>query len=475
MFNMIQSRGGRWRPAFPPFLLPSIALLSMLFVVGIIKQYGLTPIEGMMGLAVLTIVLVLRQDEVATIFVLITQVYVDWYIGYRIVSLGLAAFLLCVFFLTRSAQRPWGEPQCLWAWALFLGLTLFPTLRGALNTHDFLLYYPDIILGAFLMFWLGTVMARDIARLRRLFQALAFFGALMALHTIIQATTGKILFALARVEAYNAGASNFQLGVDLSVNRAQSFLIDPNWNGTFLVIMIFLPIGLLMNSRSPVAKLIYIGEILLLLPALLFTYSASAWGSILVGTVVFTLFAGNMRTRMIIILFIACVAVVMLIVFASQVNLLLLHATDPEEIRLRNAVWQTALHVIQAYPLTGVGLGHQAYLETAARFRVPEQIVPLDHPHNSYLEWAAMGGVPVLFAFLTLLVSVWWRIVRNWQRVDVRTRALLGAGLASTLALSFNSWGNQGWTLPPLAGLAWLILGAVSSPSLVKSSVCETE
>jgi len=423
-----------------------------------------------MGLILFTMVLILRQDEVATVIVLTVQIYVDWYIGYRIVSLGLAVFLLCVFFLTRSPQRPWGEPKQLWIWMIFLGITIFPAIRGALNTHDFLVYYPDIILGAFIMFWLGTTLARDVARLRLLLRVLACFGTLMALHTIIQAMTGKILFSLALVDAYKAGSANFQLGVDLSVNRAQSFFIDPNWNGTFLVLMVFLPIGLCFESRSFVAKLFYISEILLILLALLFTYSASAWGAVIVGIASFIIFTGNMRYRIKTFLFFGLVAFVLLIGFSSQINLLLLHAIDPQEIRLRNAVWQTAMRLILAHPLDGVGLGHQVYLQTAEYFRVPEQIVPLDHPHNSYLEWAAMGGIPVLIVFITLVLSVWWQTLSNWLQADVRTRALFGAGLASTLALSFNSWGNQGWTLPPLAGLAWLILGAVSSPLLMKNT-----
>ena len=57
-----------------------------------------------------------------------------------------------------------------------------------------LLYYPNDILGAFLFFWLGTVIAHDSNCIRRLFMMLAFFGTLIAMHTIIQEITGKFLF-----------------------------------------------------------------------------------------------------------------------------------------------------------------------------------------------------------------------------------------------------------------------------------------
>ncbi len=95
--------------------------------------------------------------------------------------------------------------------------------------------------------------------------------------------------------------------------------------------------------------------------------------------------------------------------------------------------------------------------------------IPLDHPHNSYVEWAAMAGLPVLFVFLALLVAGIRLALYNWIKADAQTRALLGSGLALIIALSFNSWSNDCWTLPPLAAIGWLILGAISSPILRES------
>ena len=85
-----------------------------------------------------------------------------------------------------------------------------------------------------------------------------------------------------------------------------------------------------------------------------------------------------------------------------------------------------------------------------------------------------MAGIPVLLVFLALLsVALWWAL-RNWKRADLRSRSLIGAGIAAVIALSFNSWSNQGWTLPPLAALGWVILGSVSSPLLMKKQNKDT-
>jgi O-antigen ligase len=180
-----------------------------------------------------------------------------------------------------------------------------------------------------------------------------------------------------------------------------------------------------------------------------------------------------MSARLQITLFIIITALVLLVGFPSQVNLLFLHASDPNELLLRNAGWLTAIRVIQAFPLTGVGLGFETYQLRSNPYRVPAQYEPLAHPHNSYLELGAMAGLPLLITFVALILFALWLALRNWRLTDVRTRPLLSGGIAAVLALSVNSWSINGWTLPPLAATGWLILGVISSPLLTKSQMRE--
>jgi len=80
-----------------------------------------------------------------------------------------------------------------------------------------------------------------------------------------------------------------------------------------------------------------------------------------------------------------------------------------------------------------------------------------------------MGGLPLLTVFIALLGYALWLALRNWAQADRRTRSLLGAGITAVIVLSCNSWTINGWTLPPIAGVGWLILGVTSSPLLAKS------
>src|SRR5207253_10835056 len=105
-------------------------------------------------------------------------------------------------------------------------------------------FYLDLVPSAFIMFWLGNIIAKDSSAARRVFQLLSALAALIAIHTIIGVTTGKFLFQTTRAEAFLVQNSNFQL-VGAGISRAGSFFGNPNGNGAFLATSFFLPLGLL--------------------------------------------------------------------------------------------------------------------------------------------------------------------------------------------------------------------------------------
>jgi len=452
-----------------------IGLMIALLAAGALGAYciyttSIYAIPVVIGSLIMAIVVILRQDELAVIVIVAVRLYADMYLGQQFIGLVMALVLLLIFYLMRSPRHPWVKPTALWLWAIFLTLTIYPAIRGgSLSPLDAVIFYPGIILGSFMMFWLGIIVARNRACLRKFFKLFAGVGTLLAVHTIIQATTGTFLFVPTHYQTLLLQQeSNYQL-LGSNVDRAGSFFIDPNINGTFLAILFFLPLGLFIESSSLFEKGLYLAEMAFILPALLFTYSIGAWIGFLVGIISFVIFVGSTRNRILLPLFAFAVTVAMMLAFPSQISLLLTHAQGPDELSLRFGLWQTAIRVIYAFPLTGVGLSYQAYLLGAEPFRVPAQIVALGHPHNAYLELGAEAGLPVLVVFLALIVHALWRARRNWTLAEARTRALIGGGIASVIALSINSISINGWTYYPFAAMTWLILGTISSPLLAKS------
>jgi O-antigen ligase len=473
------TRDSTWSSVLPSLALALAGMLALVLggvglaalLSGRLGTLGMYAAIALIGVGSMAIVLLLRQDELAVTLVLAVHLYVDWYWGLHIVSVTMALTLLVIFFLARSPRHPWAEPHALWLWVIYLALALFPAIRGATNAYDTAFYYPNIMVGALILFWLGTVIARDAASVRRFFTVLAAFGTLLAVVALIQIVTGKLLLGSSRFDSFLTRVSNFDVYQDPSAHRLGSFFVDPNWSGTCFAMLLCIPLGLYASSTSIAKKVFYLGQTLMMLPPLLFTYSIGAWISAAAGVAAFAVLVGRMSSRIQLCLFLALAAGVLLLGFPSQVNLLLQRASDPSELLLRTGAWQTGLRVIEAFPLTGIGLGFDTYQQRAEPYRVAAQRIPLAHPHNSYLELGAMAGLPVLLVFVALLLFALWLAVRNRALADVSTRSLLGAGIAAVIALSVNSWSINAWTLPPLAAMGWLILGVLSSPALRKSLV----
>jgi O-antigen ligase len=461
-----------WRTLFTSFAILALVIALLLggMVIALLLggRFGYTGIKvggGIFGFILMAIIIILRQDELAAVLIIAVHLYVDWFGGLNIVAQLMALTLLVIFFLARSPRSPWVEPRALWLWVLFLGLCILPAIRGATDYYNAVLYYPNVILGALIMFWLGTVIARDSASIRLLWIMFSVFATLIAIHTIIQAITGKFIFSTGSHDVSLASVSNYQLG-PTGVHRVGSFFLDPDYNGAFLSMMLFIPLGLFVASSSFLEKAFYLAETCLMLMALLFTYSGGSLAGMFAGFLACLVFIGRARFRILLPLCILIPVLVLVVFFPSEINILLQHVIGADELQLRVGIWQTAIRVIMAFPLTGIGLSHILYLQRADPYRVPAQTVPIDHPHNSYLEFGAMAGLPVLLVFVALLLFVLWLAFSNWKRADVRTRSLIGAGIAAAIALSFSSMATNGWTLFPLAAIGWLILGAISSPLL---------
>jgi O-antigen ligase len=460
---------GTIRERFSPLLICLIlALLAALFMGVAIGRSN--PVYGIAvaGAIVMVIIVLFRWDELTVTLIIAVHLIIDFYLALHLIGILMALVLLFAYYFGRSANHPWIRPRPLWLWVLFLVLTIYPAINGGqFMAYDAASFYPSDVLGAFLLFWLGSIIAKDISTLRRVFQLLSAFAALVAIHTIIEATTGVFLFATAHVDLHLVAAGNYDI-IGTNASRAVSFFTDPNWNGCFLAMMFFLPLGLFMECKSLLGKLVFLAEMAVILVALLDTYSNGAWVALLGGVLAFVFWVGSQRYRLLWVIIIALVALLILVMFPSQLAVQFQRATIPNELSLRLGAWETGIRVIEAFPLFGVGLGGQAYLLRANPYVVPAQVVPLPHPHNTYVQWGAMAGIPVLIVFLLLLGYAFWFSWRNWRAIDIRYRPLLGGGITALIALSINSVSIDGWTNFAIALIGWLIFGMLASPLLHK-------
>jgi O-antigen ligase len=463
----------RMRFSFP--LIFSVLALPATFVLGVaIGAFSPASSVVVAGTLIMMIILLLRLDELTAVLIVAVHILVDSYLGFDVyqVAMLMALVLLFVCYLGRSDSHPWTMPRSIWLWVLFLFLNIYPTINGStFSLTNATASYFNLVLSTFIMFWLGNIITKDISALRRVFQLLSTLASVIAIHTIIEATTGKFLFETAYTQAILFKYSNFHI-VGADVFRNGSFFGNPNGNGVFLATSFFLPLGLFIESKQLWAKMIYLLEMLLILIALLFTYSTGSWIAVLVGILIFLPLTGHIRYSLLLLLLMAVVAVVTFSVFHSQIATQLYRANNQSDLSLHLGSWQTAIRVIEAFPLFGVGLGSQAYLIRAEPLRVLAQTVPLAEPDNSYLQWGAIAGIPVMLVFLLLLGFIFQYSWHNWLAIDIRYRPLLGGGIIALIALSINSLVVNGWSDPGgVENLGFLIAGIVASPFIGQSTL----
>ncbi|MGZ3663138.1 MAG: O-antigen ligase family protein [Ktedonobacterales bacterium] len=448
---------------------------SIILLSAVAGRLGPTPVLAvtgvLAGLCILGTLLYRHQDALVATISIGMGLLVDWYeflpwpLGVRLpVAAGVVALAAVSYrFLTRSSKRQWAMPPLFALW-LILAIIAAPAIPEGDLLSESIDYYLWFMIIPVLMYMLGMFIAEDTVQFRRLFTLLSTLGTLVALHTLLYVWTGVFILETAYARSNLQTHYNFLLqGTNMS--RAGSFLLNPDSNGTFLAVILVLPLALCLQSSSWKARIFYGIETLLIGDALLATYSIGAMAGAAVGLLAFALCLPGARLRIVLIAIMCGAIVLFRALLPSQLDLLVQHASSGE-LAFRATIWQGTLHMIEANPITGIGLGQRTYMAEATVYRIPQEGTAVPTAHNSYLELAALAGLPVLGVYLTLLVATTWRAVRNVRRAEGWQRIMLAATIGAAVALTVNSTEGIGWTLGPVAWVAWILLGTASSPFL---------
>lgn len=470
---MSVSNAMRPRRLDPGSSAPTLLILGAILIMGIAATLlSLQFQQWTIMVFIIAIVLLLRRYEIAAGMLIVAEVLLDWSellgapLYWPLISLVCAVILLTVLFLTQSKDRPWVETPYLGLWAVILVLGLYPAVRG-LDHAQSIQYYLNIFLGSAMMYIIGVQVSTDRKRWQRLLGVLSAFGALIGLHSIIITWTGVFLFEPEALQRYLITVANYTLA-NSTIHRAGSFLTNPDSNGAFLAMLLVLTIGLAWSAQSWAARLLYIAELALIAGGLICTFSIGSLLGLAPSLFVFILFVTKtMKQRLLTVGGVLLAAAGALIAKPSLLRTFLQHGSATGEIALRLGAWETGIRVILTHPLTGVGLGYSSYITRAEPYRVALQYRPLSHPHDAFLELGAMAGIPLMLAFITLLFLAFRQGIRFWRSADSSMRIVVAGVLCSLLTLTFNSFTANAWTLPPLAMMGWLLIGAMTSPALV--------
>jgi O-antigen ligase len=181
--------------------------------------------------------------------------------------------------------------------------------------------------------------------------------------------------------------------------------------------------AILLRANDKRWKIAAAALLTLILPALLGSYTRSAWISTIVAWGVILAFT---RARWLVALAVGVVAIVLVLPGGYRERAL--SAFQPHSVwnRERLLLWQSGWHIFQERPITGVGL--QDLYPLIQKYRSPEAHEDHGHLHNVYLQIVTTMGVVGLAAFGWLATGL-FRTAGKHLRRDLREGAR-GFGIA---------------------------------------------
>ena len=247
--------------------------------------------------------------------------------------------------------------------------------------------------------------------------------------------------------------------VQLVQIRVFSTIGQPNWLAAWLVALIPLTWGFLLNSKSKLQNLLYYSLFIILLLCFLYTKSRSGLLGLTVAFVAFwgLLFWFKRRTAKKILkpfLIITSLLVIfnLFILTPWQPKFLNFKSTTPqnpvaaqeiptggtESGEIRKIVWQGALGIWRHHPVLGTGPETFAYSYYWYRPRAHNDVSEWDFlynkAHNEYLNYMATTGTIGLAAYLFLIASSLFWALKKSRKAELLA---LFSGFLSILATNF--------------------------------------
>lgn len=286
------------------------------------------------------------------------------------------------------------------------------------------------------------------------------------------------------------GLLQYQAGIDVTAERwidgeqfpglktrVFSTLGNPNVLAAFLIMIVGLTTGWILDAHPRRYRLFLLGLLGLAVACVLLTYSRGAWLTLGVMALATAAAWKHWTWRMV-----AFAAVAVAVVgFAAQEAFLtrllsirgMFNSAD-SSVALRWALWESTLAMVEEHPWLGLGWGSYRFVYPEYDFFVQNPDVIIYHGHNTLLSLAAEIGIPGMLCF-----AVAWGMatVRSLLAMHFADRPKKGAYLGLALALlgmaAFSLTDHVLFNIQVTA-VFWVLL-ALASAVPVRGKRTETE
>lgn len=270
----------------------------------------------------------------------------------------------------------------------------------------------------------------------------------------------------------------------IGATRSYAFFDNPNFFGSYLVMMILIGIYLFLKETKFITLSYYYLTVVLLFVAMIYSGTRSAWVGFATGVLFLTLFVilkrKDLWKKWILIIF-TVVAIFFILDklenggFQSRAKTIITESTavvtkqtTGHEGSNRYFIWEKSVSLIPEYFWLGTGPDTLKFVfpatseELATYMGDPNMIV--DKAHNEYIQMAVTTGVPALLVYLFLIVYILAVVIKAARITDKDERLLLYGLLAAILGYMAQAFFNI--SVVPVAPFFWILLGFTYGLSL---------
>jgi putative inorganic carbon (HCO3(-)) transporter len=244
------------------------------------------------------------------------------------------------------------------------------------------------------------------------------------------------------------GLWQYQAGIDVTAEhwvdgeqfpglktRVFSTLGNPNVLAAFLIMIVGLTAGWILDVRGRWPRFALLGLLGVSVLCVLLTYSRGAWLTLGVMALVTAAAWKHWTWRMVALAAVAVAVVGVAAQDAFMARLLSIRGMfNPADssVALRWALWESTLAMIEEHPWLGLGWGSYRFVYPEYDFFVQNPDVIIYHGHNTLLSLAAEIGIPGMICFAMAWATAACRTLLAMHRTD---RPKKGPYLGLALAL----------------------------------------
>jgi len=253
--------------------------------------------------------------------------------------------------------------------------------------------------------------------------------------------------------------------------RIESTLENSNNLGAFLVLSIFSFLTLFLKEKEWKKKVLYGTGTFLVAISLLLTQSRNAWLAFAAGCLCYVILYNWKSIIYFIIIFVG-------MLFIPQVRDRIAQFNDPSQNGSRIELWKTALKMIKAQPLLGVGNGNYAtkYDQYYTGYKdISYKAHGQFHPHNIFLKIQSELGVMGTLAFIGFIGSMFFKLVKVVKTTANKMYNSLYKGfIISIITFMFMNCLDNFFSAPKVIAFFWIIIAlaeAINNDNKIEASI----